>query len=99
MSLDSIFATYKPCFGGGDTYDQKREQEMKYEIQELIQFEGERVLQNCCTIVLRRTEIPKGALNPTRDAVVELGEVLVELLKIHGLTKLTENRDGKSIKH
>lgn len=31
-------------------------------------------------IILRRTEIPKGARNPTRDATVLLGEELVSLL-------------------
>lgn len=32
-------------------------------------------------IILRRTEIPKGARNPTRDATVILGEQLVQLIE------------------
>jgi hypothetical protein len=31
--------------------------------------------------VLRRTEIPKDAKNPTRDVVVEIGEVCADIIE------------------
>lgn len=46
------------------------------EKQKAVEEERERIKN----IILRRTEIPKGARNPTRDAVVILGEELVELI-------------------
>lgn len=46
------------------------------QVEEVVRKERERIKN----IILRRTEIPKGARNPTRDAVVLLGEELVELV-------------------
>lgn len=39
------------------------------------------ILDRAQAVVLRRTEIPKDARNPTRDATVILGEEIVELLE------------------
>jgi hypothetical protein len=48
------------------------------EIAEARKEENER----CKQIILRRTGIPKDAKNPTRDAVVLLGEELAELITL-----------------
>lgn len=43
------------------------------------------------SLVLRRTEIPRDAVNPTRDAIVEIGEVLAELIQTRLIDTLSTN--------
>ena len=43
--------------------------------------------KRCRDIILRRTEIPKDARNPTRDSVVVLGEELCNIIDNEGDTQ------------
>ena len=58
------------------TYFDLTDKSLVEEIVEKAREERERIKE----IILRRTEIPEGARNPTRDSVVILGEQLVDLI-------------------
>lgn len=49
------------------------------------------VLEKVQALILRRTEIPADAKNPTRDATVQIGELLVDLIEDTLIKELTEN--------
>lgn len=63
--------------------DAKFTQETYYS-KEYVEKEAKKAAEDerkrCINIVLKCTEIPRGAKNPTRDAIVILGEHIVNLL-------------------
>lgn len=50
----------------------------KENLKKFIQDERDKERKRCSDIIKRRTEIPKGAKNLTRDGTVLLGEELIE---------------------
>lgn len=69
---------------GGDKYPRLESLETSSEIKSFIQQEIDIAVaerdKEIVNIILQRTEIPKGARNPTRDTTVILGEELVDLI-------------------
>lgn len=55
--------------------------EYQGDFQSLLEKERAQGMRRAKNIVLRRTEIPKDAKNPTRDYVVILGEEIAELIE------------------
>ena len=63
------------------------------EIEVMIKKPHKETAEQIKHIILRATEIPKGARNPTRDATVILGEKLCDLIDYyveHGQLLVTE---------
>lgn len=108
----SGFHKHKPGYKGKGLYYSvggyditKEDAKQIYAALQLAEIDAEiRGMQNAKNRVLRRTEIPSDAKNPTRDATVYLGEAIADIIQadIESLTAqrkaLTEKEslDGKS---
>jgi len=53
---------------------------LKQYVDSLLKAEREKAIDECVVVILESTGIPKGAKNPTRDAVVIIGEQLARKL-------------------
>lgn len=71
---------YDEFIVGNNNISDEYHKALKDFINQEIYFAVQQERERNCNIILRRTEIPKGARKPTRDGTVLLGEELVELI-------------------
>lgn len=66
---------------GSSAIGKRAKSEAKAQLQALLDAARLEGLQQAQSIVLRRTEIPKDAKTPTRDAIVILGEEIANIIQ------------------